>query len=145
MYRNILIPTDGSELAGKAVQHGMGLAKALGAKITVLTVLTPFPVFTADAQAVEDTEPEYMKRMEESRAKLLATIANAAKAAGVPCETVKVSHEHPYEAIIDTAKTKGCDLIAMASHGRRGVSAIVLGSETVKVLTHSKIPVLVYR
>jgi nucleotide-binding universal stress UspA family protein len=76
---------------------------------------------TADAQAVEDTEPEYMKRMEESRTKLLATIANAAKAAGAPCETVKVSHEHPYEAIIDTAKTKGCDLIAMASHGRRGV------------------------
>jgi len=63
----------------------------------------------------------------------------------VPCETVKVNHEHPYEAIIDTAKTTGCDLIAMASHGRRGVSAIALGSETVKVLTHSKIPVLVYR
>lgn len=113
--------------------------------MTVLTVLMPFPVFTADAQAVEDTEPEYMKRMEESRTKLLATIANAAKAPGMPCEAVKVSHEHPYEAIIDTAKTKGCDLIAMASHGRRGVSAIVLGSETVKVLTHSKIPVLVYR
>jgi nucleotide-binding universal stress UspA family protein len=111
----------------------------------VLTVLTPFPVFTADAQAVEDTAPEYMQRMEASRTKLLATIANAAKATGVPCETVKVSHEHPYEAIIDAAKTKGCDLIAMASHGRRGVSAIVLGSETVKVLTHSKIPVLVYR
>ena len=86
-----------------------------------------------------------MKRMEESRTKLLATIVNAAKAAGVPYETVEVSHEHPYEAIIDTAKTKGCDLIAMASHGRRGVSAIVLGSETVKVLTHSKIPVLAYR
>lgn len=107
--------------------------------------MTPFPVFTADAQAVEDTAPEYMKRMEESRTKLLATIANGAKVAGVPCDTVKVSHEHPYEAIIDTTKTKGCDLIAMASHGRRGVSAIVLGSETVKVLTHSKIPVLVYR
>lgn len=73
MYKNILIPTDGSELAGKAVQHGMGLAKAIGAKITVLTVLTPFPVFTANAEAVEDTEPEYTQRMLESRTKLLAT------------------------------------------------------------------------
>src|ERR1700740_2756869 len=86
-----------------------------------------------------------MKRMEESRTKLLATIANAAKAAGGPYETGEGGHEHPHEAIMYTAKTKGCDLIAMASHGRRGVSAIVLGSETVKVLTHSKVPVLVYR
>jgi nucleotide-binding universal stress UspA family protein len=98
----------------------MGLAKALSAKITVLMVLTPFPVFTSDAQAVEDTEPEYMQRMEASRTKLLATIGNAAKAAGVPCETVKVSHEHRYEAIIDMAKTKECDLIAMAAGKRDG-------------------------
>src|ERR1700694_495980 len=71
--------------------------------------------------------------------------ARAAQAADVACETVEVEHEHPYQAIIDTSGSKGCDLIVMASHGRHGISAIVLGSETVKVLTHSKIPVLVYR
>jgi nucleotide-binding universal stress UspA family protein len=145
MYKNILIATDGSELAGKATQHGIALAKAIGAKITVLTVSTPFHVFTLDPQVVEDTEAQYIQRMRESRAKMLSAIANTAKASGVVCETVHLEHEHPYQAIIDTAKAKGCDLITMASHGRRGVSAIVLGSETVKVLTHSKIPVLVHR
>ena len=78
-------------------------------------------------------------------AKRLARVQEAAAAAGVACEVVHVEHEHPYEAIIDVAKTKGCDLIVMASHGRRGISAMVLGSETLKVLTHSTIPVLVYR
>jgi nucleotide-binding universal stress UspA family protein len=77
--------------------------------------------------------------------KALNNVATAAKTAGIACDTVNVEHEHPYQAIIDTAKSKGCDLVVMASHGRRGVAAIVLGSETVKVLTHSKIPVLVYR
>jgi len=76
---------------------------------------------------------------------ILGSVAQAAQAAGVACEVVQVEHEHPYQAIIDTTKSKGCDLIVMASHGRRGISAIVLGSETVKVLTHCKIPVLVHR
>ena len=145
MYKNILIPTDGSELAGKAVQHGIALAKTIGAKITVLSVWTPFHVFTLDPQIVEDTEAQYKQRVQDSRAKMLRAIASTANAAGVVCETLYLEHEHPYQAIIDTAKSKGCDLITMASHGRRGVSAIVLGSETVKVLTHSKIPVLVHR
>jgi nucleotide-binding universal stress UspA family protein len=83
--------------------------------------------------------------MQENATKTLGAIASAARAAGVACETIQVENEHPYQAIIDTARSKGCDLIVMASHGRRGVSAIVLGSETVKVLTHSKIPVLVHR
>ena len=145
MYKNILIATDGSELAGKAVQHGIALAKEVGAKITVLSVWTPFHVFTFDPRVVEDTEIEYKQRVQESRSKMLGVIANTASAAGVVCETVYLEHEHPYQAIIDTAKAKGCDLITMASHGRRGISAIVLGSETLKVLTHSKIPVLVHR
>jgi nucleotide-binding universal stress UspA family protein len=145
MYTHILLPTDGSELAGKAVKHGITLAKEIGAKITVLTVWTPFQVFALDPQVVEDTGVQYTKRMQETRTKMLATIANAANAAGVACDTVAVEHEHPYQAIIDTARSRGCDLIVMASHGRRGISAIVLGSETVKVLTHSKIPVLVHR
>jgi nucleotide-binding universal stress UspA family protein len=145
MYTNILIPTDGSELAGKAVQHGIALAQKIGAKVTGLTVLPPFHVFTTDTQMIEDTPAQYQARMQKHAEKTLGGVTHAAQAAGVACETVRVEHEHPYQAIIDTAASKGCDLIVMASHGRRGVSAIVLGSETVKVLTHSKIPVLVHR
>ena len=145
MYTNILIATDGSELAGKAVRDGIALAKRIGAKVTALTVLPPFHVFTTDTQMLEDTPAQYKVRMQKHAEKTLGAVAQAAQAAGVACEMVHVEHEHPYQAIIDTAEAKGCDLIVMASHGRHGVSAIVLGSETVKVLTHSKIPVLVHR
>jgi nucleotide-binding universal stress UspA family protein len=145
VYRNILIPTDGSELAGKAVEYGIALAKRIGARTTVLTVLPPFHIFTTDAQMLEDTPAQYKARMQAHAEKTLGAVAQAAQAAGVACEMVHVEHEHPYQAIIDTAKSKGCDLIVMASHGRHGISALVLGSETVKVLTHSKTPVLVHR
>ena len=145
MYTNILIPTDGSELAGKAVQDGIALAKRIGAKATALTVLPPFHVLTTDTQMLEDTRAQYKVRMQAHAEETLGAVAQAAQAAGVACEMVHVEHEHPYQAIIDTAESKGCDLIVMASHGRHGISAIVLGSETVKVLTHSKIPVLVHR
>jgi nucleotide-binding universal stress UspA family protein len=145
MYTNILIPTDGSDLSGKAVQHGIALAKRIGAKATVLTVLPPFHIVTTDTQMLEDTPAQYKARMLKHAEKTLGAVARAAQAAGVACEMVHVEHEHPYQAIIDTAGSKGCDLIVMASHGCHGISAIVLGSETVKVLTHSKIPVLVHR
>jgi nucleotide-binding universal stress UspA family protein len=145
MYTNILIPTDGSELAEKAVHHGIALAKRIGAKVIVLTVLPPFHTFTTDTQMIEDTPAQYKVRMQRHAEKTLGAVARAAQAAGVACETVQVENEHPYQAIIDTAESKGCDLIVMASHGRHGMSAIVLGSETVKVLTHCKIPVLVHR
>ena len=145
MYTNILIPTDGSELAGKAVQDGIALAKRIGAKTIALTVLPPFHVLTTDTRMLEDTPAQYKVRMQAHAEKTLGAVAQAAEAAGVACEMVHVEHEHPYQAIIDTAGSKGCDLIVMASHGRHGISAIVLGSETVKVLTHSKIPVLVHR
>jgi nucleotide-binding universal stress UspA family protein len=145
MYTNILIPTDGSELADKAVKHGIDLAKRIGAKITCLTVLPPFHVFTTDAPMIEDTPAQYKTRMEQHAKKILGAVAHAAQVEAIACETIHFEHEHPYQAIIDTAASKGCDLIVMASHGRRGISAIVLGSETVKVLTHSKIPVLVHR
>jgi nucleotide-binding universal stress UspA family protein len=128
MYTNILIPTDGSELSEKAVSHGIGLAKRIGAKVTVLTVLPPFQIFRA-----------------EHAEKTLGAAARLAQAAGVACEGVHVEHDYPYQAIIDTAASKGCDLIVMASHGRHGISAVLLGSETMKVLTHSKTPVLVHR
>jgi nucleotide-binding universal stress UspA family protein len=145
MYANILIPTDGSQLAGKAVQDGISLAKRIGAKITALTVLPSFHTLTADPQMIEDTPAGYKARTQERAKKTLGAVAAAAQTAGVSCETVQVEHEHPYQAIIDTAESKGCDLIVMASHGRHGISALVLGSETAKVLTHCKIPVLVHR
>ncbi len=145
MYKKILIPTDGSNLAGKAVQHGIAFAKEIGAKIIVLTVTVPFQVFTLDPRAVEDTSAGYEKHTKEHAAKILGAAASAAKAAGVACNTLQIENAHPYRAIIDAASSNGSDLIMMSSHGRRGVSAVLLGSETVKVLTHSKTPVLVHR
>jgi nucleotide-binding universal stress UspA family protein len=145
MYKHVLIPTDGSELSAKAVHHGIAFAKSIGAKVTVLTATEPFHVFSADPKMITDTALTYKRRAAEFAAETLDAVAKAAKAAGVPCETIHLEEEFPYAGIIKTANEKGCDLILMASHGRRGVSAIVLGSETVKVLTHSKIPILVYR
>jgi nucleotide-binding universal stress UspA family protein len=145
MYTNILIPTDGSELAGNSVQHGIALAQRIGAKITVLTVVPPFHMFTTDTQMLEDTHAQYNVRMRDHAEKTVGAAAHAAQAAGVACVTACVENEHPYEAIIETADANACDLIVMASHGRHGIAAILLGSETVKVLTHSRIPVLVHR
>ena len=142
VYKRILIPTDGSELSERAVNYGIDFAKAANAQVTAITVSTPFH---AVAFEPVDTLESFTTRMSRVAAKWLAYVQDVAAAAGVSCETVHVQHEHPYKAIIDTATDRGCDLIVMASHGRRGLSAIVLGSETVKVLTHSTIPVLVYR
>jgi nucleotide-binding universal stress UspA family protein len=145
VYKHILIPTDGSELSEKAVGHGVGLAKALGARVTAVTVSEPFHIFAVEPGMVTDTPDEYKKYIAALTAKYLNAAKDAATKAGVPCDVVHVEHEHPYAAIIDTARARTCDAIVMASHGRRGISAIVLGSETVKVLTHSTIPVVVVR
>jgi nucleotide-binding universal stress UspA family protein len=145
MYRHILIPTDGSELSQKAIDHGAKLAKALNGKVTAVTVSEPFHIFAVESSMVTDTPEEYKRRIAAVSAKYLKAAKDTATAASVTCDGVHVEHEHPYEAIIDTARKMGCDAIVMASHGRRGVSAIVLGSETVKVLTHSSTPVVVVR
>jgi nucleotide-binding universal stress UspA family protein len=145
MYKHILIPTDGSELSKKAIDQGTRLAKALNAKVTAITVSAPFHVFATEPGMVTDTPAEYKKRIAALAAKYLKVATDAAAAAGVPCDAVEVEHEHPYQAMIDTVKKRGCDAIVMASHGRRGISAVVLGSETVKVLTHSNVPVVVVR
>lgn len=145
MHRHILIPTDGSELSQNAIRYGMALAKSVNAKVTVLTVSTPFQTFAVEPGLVTDTPEQYAKRMATLAAKYLNVAKETALAAGVSCETMHVEHDQPYLAIIETAAKKSCDLIVMASHGRRGISAVVLGSETVKVLTHSTIPVLVVR
>lgn len=145
MYNHILIPTDGSPLSSVAVEKSLAFARDAGAKVTVLNVAEPFHVFSAETAQLSDTKDEYERQSKEQASQYLAEAELKAKTFGVPCEAVMVRQDQPYKAIIETAKAKGCDLIAMASHGRKGVSAIVLGSETVKVLTHSTIPVLVYR
>lgn len=145
MHRHILIPTDGSDLSLNAIDYGMALAKSVNAKVTVLTVSMPFHTFVVEPDTITDTPEDYGKRMAALAARYLKAAKEAAAAAGVSCETIHIEHEQPYLAIIETAAQKSCDLIVMASHGRRGIAAIVLGSETVKVLTHSTIPVLVVR
>ncbi|HEY8008103.1 MAG TPA: universal stress protein [Methylocella sp.] len=145
MYRKILIPTDGSELANKAVEYGVALAKAIGATITFLTVTRPYRAGTLETAAIEDLPAEYKAKIAAEADKTLQIAGGVAKAAGVAHDTVQIEDDRPYQAIIDVAGSKGCDLIVMASHGRQGISAILLGSETVKVLTHCKIPVLVHR
>jgi nucleotide-binding universal stress UspA family protein len=145
LFKNLLIATDGSDLADKAVEQAILFAKEIGAKITAVTVTEPFNVLSLAPSELGYTPLEYKKHAEAHAAKVLNNVSAVAESAGVACETLQSEHEQIYQAIIDAAWARRCDLIVMASHGRRGVSAVVLGSETVKVLTHSKIPVLVYR
>jgi nucleotide-binding universal stress UspA family protein len=116
MYKHILIPTDGTELSQKAVNHGIGLAKALNAKVTAVTVSEPFHVFAVEPSMVTDTPDEYKRHIAALAAKYLKAAKDAATAAGVPCDVVHVENEHPYEAIIDRARKGGCDAIVMEWH-----------------------------
>jgi len=145
MYKHILIPTDGSDLSWMSMRQGIAFAKSLNARVTALTVSPTFRAVTVDPVMVADTPEQYRKDCEAAAARYLGAATGAAEEMGVTCESVHVVNDYPYQAIIETAQSKGCDLIFMASHGRRGVAALLLGSETTKVLTHSKIPVLVYR
>lgn len=145
MFSHILIPTDGSPLSVVAVEKAISLAADADAKITVVTVVSPFHTFSLRPEQVEETRAAWEQHARLHAADILTDAQLKAKARGVPCEVVQLEGEAPYEAIIEIADKRGCDLIAMASHGRGGIAAVVLGSETLKVLTHSKIPVLVYR
>jgi len=145
LYRRILAPIDGSELSQEAVAHAVKLAAATGASIAFLTVLEPFHVLTTSAEMLEATREEYERHAEAQGDRILETAAEAARELGVACVTVRRWGEQPYREIIDVAKELGCDLIAMASHGRGGVSSLVLGSVSNKVLAHSSVPVLVLR
>jgi nucleotide-binding universal stress UspA family protein len=145
MFKHILIPTDGSDLSRKAVLYGVRLAKELGKKVTGLTVAEPYRVATMDTILIPVDEGDYEEQSRVLSERAMEQVNMAAEAAGVPCETVREVNDQPYRAIIDAAQALQCDLIVMASHGRRGISALLLGSETAKVLTHSSIPVLVYR
>ncbi|HUL41547.1 MAG TPA: universal stress protein [Burkholderiales bacterium] len=146
MYKHILIPTDGSSLSQKAVKQGVAFAKSIGAGITFITVTPTFHVFFADEPLmVIDTKREYEKDSKLRARKILDAAGKAAAAARVRFGAVHVVSDQPYKAIISTAQRKNCNLIFMASHGWKGLGAMILGSETNKVLTHSKIPVLVCR
>lgn len=145
MFKHVLLPTDGSILSQAAIQKGVQFAKSMQAKITGISVMPEqkYYLYQADitAQLIEETATQHKKQAERN----LSFVAKTAQEADVPCETICEISDHPYEAIIRVAEKNACDLIMMASHGRRGISGLLIGSETQKVLTHSKIPVLVYR
>jgi nucleotide-binding universal stress UspA family protein len=150
MYRNILLPIDGSELALGAARHGIDLAKALGARVTAIMVTTPWATqFAREVAAVVPgalvPENEYELRTRQAASRCLSAVTDAALSAGVTAKALHVRHRDPYAAILAAARDEGCDLVVMASHGRRGLAGLFLGSETVRVLTHGEIPILVYR
>src|SRR5262245_25906960 len=146
MYKHILIATDGSELAERAVTNGVSLAKSLGARISAIIVEPSFNVFDVPESQLRQMSEAFVKHSEQIKkhaASVLTKVEEAAKTAGVPCNKIQMEHDRPYEAIIIAANDNACDLIVMASHGRSGISAVLLGSVTSKVLTHTKTPVLV--
>ena len=145
MFKHLLLPTDGSELSLAAIRQGVRFAKESNAKITGVSVTPEFHVLTFNTTMIEDTKEVFLADSRAQAEANLALLKRAADAEGVACDTEVAVNDHPYEAIIRVAADKGCDLIMMASHGRRGVQALLLGSETQKVLTHTRIPVLVYR
>ena len=145
MFKHLLVPTDGSALSEAAIQMAVTLAGESNARLTAVHVIPQFHAFAYGAEAFADTEEQFLKEAEERADRYLAAVMKVATQASVECDTVATRRAHPYEAIISVAKQKNCDLIVMASHGRSGVRALLIGSETQKVLTHSNIPVLVVR
>ena len=146
MYKHILIATDGSEIAQKGVDHGLSLAKNLDAKVMVVTVTEPFPIYAGEGWALgpgdfERYDADQIKFAQE----LLAPIKASADRLGVTCETRHVPNRRPAEAILDTAAEEDCSLIVMASHGRRGLERLFLGSQTQELVSRSSLPVLVVR
>ena len=147
MFQHLLVPTDGSPLSEEAVRKAIAFAKETGARITAFYAKPVPPVarFIEGAQIDAEIQRKFQQMADEDAQKILDFAADACRIEGVRCTTASATSDAPYEAIIQAAADKGCDLIFMASHGRRGISALLLGSETMKVLTHSKIPVLVCR
>ncbi|WP_332671255.1 universal stress protein [Aromatoleum sp.] len=147
MFKHILVPTDGSPLSEGTVSRAVSFAKDAGARITFFYAQPDFPMpIYGEGALIDPTTPEQFSKSAEAEArKILNSAKSEADAAGVAADTDTVVNEVPYEAVIDAAERHGCDLIFMASHGRRGIAGLLLGSETQKVLTHSKVPVLVYR
>ena len=147
MFKHLLVPTDGSDLSQDTVRRAVSFAREAGAQITAFYAKPEYPVtYYGEGALIDSTTPEQFAELAEQQAQEnLGFVENLCREAGVQCSKLSLTNDIPYEAIIDAATQSGCDLIFMASHGRRGISALLLGSETSKVLTHSKIPVLVYR
>lgn len=146
MYKHILISTDGSDLAQKGVDQGLALAKALGARVTLITVTEAFPIYASAGAGWVTTEmANYDQIQKESAERILSNGKQAAEALGLTAEALYVANASPAEAIVETANDRGCDVIAMASHGRRGIGKLLLGSQTSEVVSHAKVPVLVIR
>jgi nucleotide-binding universal stress UspA family protein len=144
MYKRILISTDGSEISAKAAQSAIGLARATGAELFAISAKEPFP-YSAISEMQPVPPQEFFDAQERIASERVKAVVAAASAAGLTCKAHTVEALHPWEAILDHAKTQNCDLVVMASHGRSGLSALLLGSETQKVLMHSTIPVLVVK
>jgi len=145
MFKHLLLPTDGSKLSLAAVRQGVRFTKDSDARVTGVSVTPEFHVLTFNTEMIEDTKAVFLAESRAQAEAHLALLKKAADDAGVSCDTEVAVSDHPYEAIIRVAEKKGCDLILMASHGRHGAKTLLLGSETHKVLTHTRIPVLVYR
>jgi len=145
MYAHILIATDGSELAEKAVEQGLTLAKTLGSKATAITVTEPWTAAVSGEWAVAFPVEEYENTSAANAKKILSRVTETAQRIGIACETVHVKDQFPAEGIVEEAKARGCDLIVMSSHGRRGLAKFVLGSQATRVLTHSDVPMLICR
>ena len=148
MFKHILIATDGSELADKAVLQGLALAKALNAKARAVTVTEPWDALSMAAVAeaqMRNPIADYEQRTAADTSRVLRSVAEKAKELRVPCDTVHVKDRHPAEGIIETAQAQMCDLIVMASHGRRGLARLLIGSQANKVVTLSPVPVLICR
>jgi nucleotide-binding universal stress UspA family protein len=144
MFKRILVPTDGSDITGKAIDTAITLAKSVGAQLYTISAKEPFP-YSAISEMQPTPPQEFFDAQERIAHQRVQAVVKQCDAAGVPCHAHTVEALHPWEAIIDYAQRMECDLLVMASHGRRGVSALLLGSETQKVLTHTKVPVLVVR
>ena len=148
MYKNILITTDGSDLANKGVRHGLALAEKLGAKVSVLTVVEPLAteaIQAAVSSGLEDPVVRYDLQVDATMKKRYAAVEQEASQYGITVDMRHEVDEFPAEAIARFAETNGCDLIVMASHGRRGIQKVLLGSQTAEVLVKTTIPVLVIR
>lgn len=145
MPTHILIPTDGSELSAKAAAYGMDLAKKLGAKVTAITVTAPPEAILLGEGVLMTYSEVYEQHAAKNARKTLEPVLKMAAEAGVACEGIDARDDEPWHGILETAKSKGVDLIIMASHGRRGLAKLMLGSQTQRVTSHTEIPVLVYR
>jgi nucleotide-binding universal stress UspA family protein len=145
MYQHILIATDGSDLAQRAVEQGLALAKALGSTVTAVTVTEPWTAAVSGEWAVAFPVEEYERAAAANAEKVLDAVQEAAVRLGVTCDAVHVKDQYAAEGIVEEAKARNCDLIVMASHGRRGIAKFVLGSQATRVLAHSAVPLLICR